>query len=148
MRSALGKARGLALRLSLVLEFLWWCGRDGMEPPPTQISARAFVAAAHLLDDYFIPSAERVYGDAAASASERNAATLAKWIVAKRPSEVYVRDMQRKVRLPGLTSADAIKGAADALVEADWLIEPQRGGQARRARVAYGINPRVWEAEP
>ena len=148
MRSALGKVRGLALRLSLVLEFLWWCGRDGMAPAPTQISARAFVAAAHLLDDYFIPSAERVYGDAAASASERNAATLAKWIIAERPSEVYVRHMQRKVRLPGLTSADAIKGAADALVEADWLIEPQRGGQARRARVAYGINPRVWEAQP
>ena len=51
-------------------------------------------------------------------------------------------------RAPGLTSANAIKGAADALVEADWLIEPQRGGQARRARVAYGINPRVWEAQP
>jgi hypothetical protein len=33
MRSAYGKARGLALRLSLVLEYLWWCGREGMEPP-------------------------------------------------------------------------------------------------------------------
>ena len=29
MRSAFGKARGLALRLSLVLEFLWWCGEGG-----------------------------------------------------------------------------------------------------------------------
>ncbi len=32
MRSALGKARGLALRLSLVIELLWWCGREGMTP--------------------------------------------------------------------------------------------------------------------
>ena len=38
-----------------------------MAPPPTQISARAFIAAAHLLDDYFLPMAERVYGDAAAA---------------------------------------------------------------------------------
>ena len=37
-RSAYGKARGTALRLSLVLEYLWWCGRDGMDPPPAAIS--------------------------------------------------------------------------------------------------------------
>src|SRR4051794_26323641 len=36
MRSALGKGRGLALRLALVLEHLWWCGgEDGMAPPPS-----------------------------------------------------------------------------------------------------------------
>ena len=67
MRSALGKARGLALRLSLVLELLWWCSQEGMAPASAQISARAFIAAAHLLDDYFLPMADRVYGDAAAS---------------------------------------------------------------------------------
>ena len=41
---------------------------QGMDPPPTQISSRAFVAAAHLLTDYFMPSAERVYGDSTAAA--------------------------------------------------------------------------------
>jgi hypothetical protein len=41
MRSTYGKARGLAPRLSLVLEFLWWCGRDGMEAPPSSISDAA-----------------------------------------------------------------------------------------------------------
>ena len=40
MRSALGKGRGLTLRLSLVLEMLWWCGRPGAEAPPTQITPR------------------------------------------------------------------------------------------------------------
>jgi hypothetical protein len=29
LRSAIGKARGAALRLALVLELLWWCGEDG-----------------------------------------------------------------------------------------------------------------------
>ena len=46
LRSALGKARGQALRLALVFEMLWWCCEDGMAAPPAQISARAFAAAA------------------------------------------------------------------------------------------------------
>lgn len=56
MRSALGKARGLALRLALVLEHLWWCGgEDGMAPPPSVISERAFLAATQLVADYLMP---------------------------------------------------------------------------------------------
>ena len=81
MRSAFGKARGLALRLSLVLEYLWWCGgEDGMAPPPTVDVRGAFLAAARLVADYLMPTAERVYGDAAAPKADRDAATLARWI--------------------------------------------------------------------
>jgi hypothetical protein len=145
MRSALGKARGLALRLSLVLETLWWSANQGMDPPPTQISARAFAAAAHLLTDYFMPSAERVYGDSTAAAKDRNAATLARWICREKPPEVYVRELQRTVRLPGLTAAEVIHEAARVLVEADWLAEPPRG-DGHRGKAAYPINPRVWDA--
>ena len=64
LRSAIGKMRGQALRLALGLEFLWWCGGNDIKPP-TVISDRAFAAAAHLVGDYFLPMAERVYGDAA-----------------------------------------------------------------------------------
>ena len=39
--SALAKARGQALRVSLLLELLWWCAEEGFSPPPTQISLRA-----------------------------------------------------------------------------------------------------------
>jgi hypothetical protein len=78
LRSAYGKACGLALRLSLVLEFLWWCGRDGFDSPPAMISEAAFAAAAHLVADYLMPMAERVYGDAAVRPEDRNAATLAR----------------------------------------------------------------------
>jgi hypothetical protein len=144
--SAYGKARGLALRLSLVLEFMWWCGEDGMAEPPAKITKRAFVAAAHLLGDYFMPMAERVYGDAAIPIADRNAATLARWIKSERPSEVHVRHLQREVRLPGLMTADIIHTAAAVLVEAGWLTEPARGGQSQRARAAYPVNPRLWEA--
>jgi hypothetical protein len=142
--SAYGKARGQALRLSLVLELMWWCAEDGMAPPPVEITARAFTAAAHLLGDYFMPMGERVYGDAAIPIADRNAATMARWIKAERPSEVYVRHLQREVRLPWLTTADAIHAAAAVLVEADWLLPRPAASGPGRPREAYAINPRLW----
>jgi uncharacterized protein DUF3987 len=149
LRSALGKARGQALRLALVLDDLWWCADDGIAPPPAHISARAFSAAAMLIDVYFLPMAERVYGDAVASESERRAATLARWVIANHPAEVYVRNLQREVRLPGLQNAEQIRSAADALVEADWLRSPTRGNEfGQRGRIAYAVNPRLSEMAP
>ena len=142
LRSAIGKARGQALRLALVIEFLWWCGEDGIAPPPVQISARAFAAGAALVADYFLPMAERVYGDATATERERSAATLAKWIISEHPAELHVRHLQRTVRLPGLRIAEEIRGAADALVEADWLRPPAPGSEfGQRGRIAYTVNP-------
>jgi hypothetical protein len=158
LRSAAGKARGAwPLRLALVLEYLWWCAGDStvshsvhsVMSPPMEISARAFAAAATLVSDYFLPMAERVYGDAAATQRERGAATLARWIMKNRPTELHVRKLQREVRLPGLRSAEQIRAAADALVEADWLRAPSPGGEfGQRGRVAYPVNPRLWEAIP
>jgi hypothetical protein len=146
LRSAYGKARGTALRLSLGLEWLWWCAKGGLVLPPDRINLEAFAAGAMLVADYFMPMAERVYGDAAATEIERNAATLARWIVKAQPQEVYVRHLQRAVRLPGLRSAEQIKKAADALVEADWLGAPPKSVFAQgRGRVAYPVNPKVKE---
>jgi hypothetical protein len=143
LRSAFGKARGTALRLSLVLEELWWCAKDGLALPPSNISERAFMAAAALVSSYFMPMAERVFGDAAATDIERIAATLARWIIRQRPDEVHVRHLQREERLPGLRSAEQIKRAADALVEADWLRAPAAvtGFGKGRAPVVYLVNP-------
>jgi hypothetical protein len=149
LRSAFGKARGTALRLSLVLEWAWWCGQESLALPPNSISAKAFVAAAALVADYFMPMAERVYGDAAATEVEHGAATVAKWIIRERPTAVHVRLLQRDLRLPGLRTAEQIKRACDALVEADWLRPPAKSvfGQAR-SRIVYSINPGLYEAQP
>jgi hypothetical protein len=149
LRSAYGKARGLALRLSLVLGMLRWCGTPGMSMPPAEIGEDVFADACDVVADYFIPMAERVYGDAAASQADRNAATLARWIRRERANEVHVRHLQREVRLPGLNNADAIHGAAAVLVEAGWLAAPSPGGgTSGRPRAAYTVNPRVLEAVP
>jgi hypothetical protein len=143
LRSAFGKARGAALRLSLVLEWLWCCAKADMSLPPDAISEEAFIAAATLVGEYFIPMAERVFGDAGATDVERNAATLARWIDKEHPDEVHVRRLLREVRLPGLRSAEQIKKAADMLVEADWLRAPIIGFGAQ-SKVVYVINPRLW----
>jgi hypothetical protein len=146
MRSAYGKARGDVLRLSLVLEYLWWCAKPGMNPPPATISHRAFLAAATLVADYFMPMAERVYGDAAVPEADQNATTLARWIFRNRPEEVNVRHLQREVRLPGLRDAKAIHEACARLVEANWLFEPARGGAfGQRGKASYRVNPHLPE---
>lgn len=146
MSSALGKARGLALRLSLVLEYLWWCAEDGMRPPPATISRKAFAAAASFVADYVMPMNERTYGDAAAPKRDRNAATLARWIIRGRPAEVHGRALQRDVRLPGLSDAASIHDAAAVLVEDGWLLPPPKGDGNGRPRVSWLVNPALWDA--
>jgi hypothetical protein len=145
MISAYGKARGTVLRLSLVLEHLWWAGSSGFTAPPTTVSEKAVMAAAAMVGDYFIPMAERVYGDAASTQLDRNLVTLSKWIVKTRATEVYVRHMQRVVRLPGLGDAPAIHSAAKALVQAEWLRSPRANAFHQRARGAYTVNPVVLD---
>lgn len=105
-------------------------------------------AAVRLVGEYLMPMAERVYGDAAAPIADRNAATLARWITRTRSEEVYVRELQRKVRLPGLHNAEDIHAGARVLVEAGWLQPPPPGGRQLRARAAYRVRPLLWELIP
>ena len=94
------------------------------------------------MTDYYMPMAERVYGDVGASEQDRNAATLARWILKARPREVHVRHLQREVHLPGLTTAKQIHAACAVLVEAGWLKDPEPGLDfGRRGRIAYPVNP-------
>jgi hypothetical protein len=57
---------------------------------------RASPAAAQLIGDYFMPMAERVYGDVAASDRARAAAAVARWVFTKRPAELHARRLQRE----------------------------------------------------
>jgi Protein of unknown function (DUF3987) len=147
MGSAIGKARGLALRVSLVLEHLRWCAQDGYTAPPDVIREETFLAAAKFVAEYAMPMAERTYGDAACTVLDRNTATLARWIKKERADAVHVRHLQRKARLPGLTTADDIHAACKALIEAGWLLQPA-GGTAfqQRRTMSYPVSPRLLEA--
>jgi hypothetical protein len=107
---------------------------------------RASPAAAQLIGDYFMPMAERVYGDVAASDRARAAAAVARWVFTKRPAELHTRRLQREA------AARIAYGRADprscrVLVEADWLREPSPDTAfGQRGRIAYAVNPQLWEA--
>jgi hypothetical protein len=146
MVATYGKARGLALRLAIVLEMLRWSGAPGSDPPPLTISFATFQTAVHLMETYFLPMARRVFGASAATQSDRSTAALAKWIIQTCPPDVHVRTLQRQ-GIRDLQSADQIKLAADWLVDAGWLRDPPvGGGKMGRPRVAYAVNPRLTAA--
>jgi Protein of unknown function (DUF3987) len=143
-RAALGKARGQALRLSLVIEMLWWCGQDGSSPPPTRICSRGLATATELIGNYFLQMAERVYADTPNSTCHRSAATLARWILETGATDVHIRHLQRAVRLPGLRTAAQIREAAVALIVAGWLRPPAPTARfGPRKRVCLLVNPAI-----
>jgi hypothetical protein len=145
MRSAYGKARGLALRLSLVLTFLEWCAGPSDATEPQEISEAALAAACEIVASYFMAMAQRVYGDAATPPAERNTATLSRWIMRTKPSEIHVRALQRQIRLPGLADAASIHEAADLLIEAGWLRAIGPASVKGRPKAAYSVNPAIWD---
>lgn len=143
---AVGKAPGHVLRLALVLGFLDWCAAPDTPEPPT-VTRRSVRAAAGLVDGYFLPMAERAFGDAGAPRAERGAATLAKWIVHQRPAAVNVKQVRDSARLQGLRDAPPIHDACGRLIDAGWLFAPVKDGSTGgRPREDYRVNPRLWEA--
>jgi hypothetical protein len=144
INSPLGKARGLVLRLSLVIEYLRWAAEEGMAPAPSQIGSEALQASVALVRTYALPMSQRVYGSLTPSPQSRAIATLARWIIQTRPTEVHVRHLQRHVRLPGLASAPDIHKGCEALARAGWLSRPPRGSNNGRAKQAYRVRPEIW----
>jgi hypothetical protein len=139
---ALGKARGHVLRLATIIEHLWWCGEyKGAEPEA--ISRQAVVAAAGLLDGYFIPMAERVFGDAAIPLTERNAMVLIRHVKRSGMSEFNAKSLRREIG-GALRESAAMAAACEALCEAGLI----RGrsekvtGPGRSAK-NYIVNPAV-----
>jgi hypothetical protein len=145
MAGALGKARGHALRLATVLEYLWWAGEYG-GAEPNGIGERAVTAACALLDSYFLPMAERVYGDAAIPAQERHAMALVRHIRRGRLSSFNARRLRREAG-GDLRESTIMDGACHALEEAGLIrpVQPKRPGVGRPSK-DYIINPVVHGA--
>jgi hypothetical protein len=139
---ALGKARGHVLRLANVIEHLWWPGEyKGAEPE--EISRQAVVAAAALLDAYFIPMAERVFGDAAIPLTERNAMVLIRHVRRSGRGEFNAKTLRREIG-GALRESAAMAAACEALCEAG-LIRSRSEKVAGPGRPAknYIVNPAV-----
>jgi hypothetical protein len=97
-------------------------------------------AAAALVVDYFIPMAERVYGDASIPAAERAAMVLARRLQQESLVEFNARDMRRQIG-GVLRDAWAMDAACAALVEAG-LIRPlvRHHGRGRKPK-SYAVSP-------
>lgn len=148
--SHMGKWPGLAARLALIFEHLWWAaeGEDGDRAGPSRISERAARAGIGFVAEYVQPMARRVYGEAALPKEERDAATLARWLAGRArapeglPETVRTRTIQRE-RLPGLRTAEEVKAALAELQEGGWVRPvPNAGGPGRPAG-DWQLNPKL-----
>jgi hypothetical protein len=142
LKSAIGKFPGYAARLALVIQLARWAaGADG-EPHPMEVDASSMEAAVGLIDSYFMPMAERLYGDASLPEEDRGAAVIARWITRHRVGRINARDLRRK-RLPGLSESAPVRAAMASLVDAGWLRpDPSReGGTPGVPRSDYEVNP-------
>lgn len=150
MKSFLGKLDGALLRLALTAEYSRWAWAGGGEPK--EVSLSTMEAAATWFDDYAKPMAARVYGDASLPLAERNAATLARYIVKAGLRSINKRELKRsphKSALPGLRDAKHMDGAVEVLMDADWLRPaPTRDGETPgRTMANYVVNPSVHEVK-
>ena len=139
--SAIGKARGHALRLAAVIEYLWWSG-GGDDLEPEVISTDAVLAAAALVGDYFLPMADRVFADAVIPAPERKAMAVAKRLRKEGLSRFNARDLRRE--MGGIVrNAPDMKQACEALTDAG-LIRPLKASGTGRPPLNFEVNPIVF----
>lgn len=119
MASWWGKMPGVCLRIALCLEYLWLATTTRAEN--FTVTLPAIEAATVMIEQYLKPMAARTYGDAGLPQAERNAATLAKWIVKNKLERINTREIQRTGKLPGMRKAAEIREAIEVLEEAGWL---------------------------
>lgn len=139
-----GKLRGTVLRLSLVAELVRWAAGDGTEP--RSITAHTIGAAIDFVEEFGKPAALRVFGDAALPIAERNAATLARYLVRSGLERFNARKLRREARLPGLKEAQPMSDALACLVDADVVQEAgtRAGGTPGRQSADYIVNPAIF----
>lgn len=140
--SFIGKLPGLSVRLSLILTYLDWLERSDMEPD--DISADTFDRATLFIEHYALPMARRAYADASHSTTERAARHLFSLIKVQRWERFSSRGVLR-LGHKGLTSAQELKPALDALIEADVIrqVDDMPGPRGGRPNKLFLVNPAV-----
>ncbi|MCT2559242.1 YfjI family protein [Tsuneonella sp. YG55] len=141
-----GKMSGAALRLALVCEMTEWAFGNGAEP--AEVSKQSVAAAIKWVENYAKPMAHRVYGDAAVSVADRNAALLARYVRKHRFETVNLRELRQhphKQHLKPLQAKGALDEAVEVMVDAGWLLPAfQRDGETKgQPRKDYRVNPAV-----
>lgn len=144
--SHVGKMPGMTARFSLILHYLQWATTD--EPEPSEVDERFVKEAITLMKEYFIPMAERCYGEAGLPTAERDAVKIAKEIRKRQVDHLNASDLRRNWAMPGLRKADEVSAAVYVLEEANILkSNPNRLGDSKgRAKKDYLVNPKFLDA--
>jgi hypothetical protein len=87
----------------------------------------------------------RVLGDSSIPLEERNARTLAGWLMDRRPDRINVSMIRDEARLDNLRETDPVKQACKFLQDAGWLRDAPLTGGRGRPRGDYVVNPKLWE---
>ncbi len=146
--SWIGKLPGFAVRLATILEHLDWAAGAGSAEPQA-IGETAALRALTLLDDYAVPMARRVFGDAAMPQAERDGRRLGKWLLAQRPlpEVANAKELRRMANGPGIPDAARMEAALGELEAAGWVRSaPARAEGYGRQRKDYAINPALARA--
>lgn len=145
--SWLGKLPGVAVRLAMVFELLWWAENAMAQPEPSSVSRQAVRAALGFLDAYALPMARRAFGEAALPQTDRDAIALARWLRTRAPipATVNARDLRHADALP-TRDAERYDRALAELEAAGWLRPVPRRQGPGRGRKDWLLNPRLREA--
>lgn len=147
--SWLGKTPGMVVRLAVVFLHLDWLAREQGTPPPEVVDLDAVARALGFIADYAVPMARRAFGEAALPEAERDARTLARWMLRQSPmpDRLNARELRRVGNGPGIKTPDRIEAALADLAELGWVRPaPGRDGGTRgRQRADWTVNPRLRE---
>jgi hypothetical protein len=146
--SWIGKLPGMAVRLAVILEHLSWCaGSSGVAPPP-EITEGAAIRAIVFLDAYAVPMAARCFGEAAWPQADRDARTLARWLLKQTPipETINVREVRRR-HAPLGREAARYDAAITELVAAGWLRQPPRREGPGAPAKEWVLNPKLRKGD-
>lgn len=147
--SHLGKHPGMVLRIALALELLAWAMAPDGTPEPTEISVRSLGFAAHLIEAYFKPMAERAYGNAVLTQKDHNAVILGQHILNRRQDVLNRREIYKSWGIPGLKKVGPVTDACEELVKLGWLrpSNSRDGDTKGRTKQEYEVNPELWRVQ-
>ena len=143
----LGKQGGVALRLALVLELLWWAADAPAADTagPTKISAAALTAAMKFIDTYAAPMAALTLVNAARPVEDQNATRLLRMLVNKGDDQFNARLVGRGSHGPAgrLSQPSDMAAACEVLVAAKLIrhVGERADGKAGRRPSIYEVNP-------
>jgi hypothetical protein len=154
MKSYIGKFKGFAVRLSLILAYLEWAVDEKwaalqMGPvPPEEITQSHIGRACHLAQEYLYPMGRRAYADASVPKTQKAAQALAKLIHTERIRDFTIYEITRRKR-QWLRSQPDVQPAVEILIDAKWLKRHKLGTTKRGGRPTekYIVNPRIWEVQ-